>query len=141
MAFLLARSLSSAQLATVPQPARKVLDQLHPAHDQPPARLDLPGQVADEPTSARRAKMATADSLRARKDQIVAQFHEHADLVRDVQRQAIAEVLPALRDEEGFDEAAIAAGEALLRDRGACSPPPGPILHGAADLSPGSRAQ
>ncbi|GAA5932149.1 hypothetical protein JCM3775_004251 [Rhodotorula graminis] len=61
--------------------------------------------------------MATADSLRARKDQIVAQFHEHADLVRDVQRQAIAEILPALREDEGFDEAAIAAGEALLRDR------------------------
>ncbi|TNY24006.1 hypothetical protein DMC30DRAFT_388363 [Rhodotorula diobovata] len=61
--------------------------------------------------------MATADSLRARKDQIVAQFHEHADLVREVQQQAVAEILPALRDEDGLDEEAIAAGEALLRDR------------------------
>jgi len=67
--------------------------------------------------------MATADSLRARKDQIVAQFHEHADLVREVQQQAVAEILPALRDEDGLDEEAIAAGEALLRDRGASLEP------------------
>ncbi|BGP37154.1 hypothetical protein JCM10450v2_001060 [Rhodotorula kratochvilovae] len=61
--------------------------------------------------------MATADSLRARKDQIVAQYHEHADLVRDVQRQAVAEILPALRDEDDLDEEALREGEALLRDR------------------------
>ncbi|BGP22182.1 hypothetical protein JCM10295v2_001060 [Rhodotorula toruloides] len=61
--------------------------------------------------------MATAASLRARKDQIVEQYREHADLVRDVQKQALAEVLPSLRDEFELDEEAVAAGTALLEDR------------------------
>lgn len=63
--------------------------------------------------------MATAASLRARKDQIVEQYRDHADLVRDVQKQALAEVLPSLRDEFALDEDAVAAGTALLEDRGA----------------------
>ncbi|GAA6010588.1 uncharacterized protein JCM10292_007045, partial [Rhodotorula paludigena] len=61
--------------------------------------------------------MATAESLRARKDQIVAQYVEHADLVRDVQKQAIADILPALRDEDNLSDEDLAAGEELLRDR------------------------
>ncbi|BGP05337.1 hypothetical protein JCM10049v2_001142 [Rhodotorula toruloides] len=61
--------------------------------------------------------MATAASLRARKDQIVEQYRDHADLVRDVQKQALAEVLPSLRDEFALDEDAVAAGTALLEDR------------------------
>ncbi|GAA6010560.1 uncharacterized protein JCM10292_004116, partial [Rhodotorula paludigena] len=37
--------------------------------------------------------------------------------VRDVQKQAIADILPALRDEDNLSDEDLAAGEELLRDR------------------------
>ncbi|GAA6000778.1 hypothetical protein JCM10207_004656 [Rhodosporidiobolus poonsookiae] len=61
--------------------------------------------------------MATVASLSARKDAIVAQYRDNAGLVRDVQRQAIADLLPALRDELDLDEEAVGAGKAFLQDR------------------------
>ncbi|GAA5851015.1 hypothetical protein JCM8547_009155 [Rhodosporidiobolus lusitaniae] len=61
--------------------------------------------------------MASPASLRARKDAVVAQYHENAALVRDVQRQAVEELLPTLRDELDLDEEAVGAGKALLQDR------------------------
>ncbi|KWU45647.1 hypothetical protein RHOSPDRAFT_32569 [Rhodotorula sp. JG-1b] len=43
--------------------------------------------------------MATAASLRARKDQIVQQYKENLDLVRQVQKQAVQEVVNSLHPE------------------------------------------
>jgi hypothetical protein len=61
--------------------------------------------------------MATAASLRARQDAIVAQYNEQEELVRDVQHRAISELLPALKDELDLDDEGIRAGRALLQDR------------------------
>ncbi|GAA5979238.1 hypothetical protein JCM10908_002851 [Rhodotorula pacifica] len=80
--------------------------------------------------------MATSASLRARKDQIVEQYRDNLDLVRQVQKQAVDEIVNSLRsrrtgepdeedggdseEEEGgadtYDEDAIAATTALLGD-------------------------
>ncbi|GAA5896949.1 hypothetical protein JCM6882_007314 [Rhodosporidiobolus microsporus] len=64
----------------------------------------------------------TPASLQARQEAVLAQYRDNADLVRDVQRQGIAELLPALKDEldlagDEDDEAAVGAGKALLQDR------------------------
>ncbi|GJN87893.1 hypothetical protein Rhopal_000848-T1 [Rhodotorula paludigena] len=80
-------------------------------------QLIRPTESPAESRYERQRKMATAESLRARKDQIVAQYVEHADLVRDVQKQAIADILPALRDEDNLSDEDLAAGDELLRDR------------------------
>ena len=97
--------------------------------------------------------MATAASLRARKDQIVQQYKENLDLVRQVQKQAVQEVVNSLHpvagprqdDEAGAqdaastgapDEDARAATTALLRDTGMLPHPclqPGPTT---TDLCP-----
>ena len=93
------------------------------------------------PSQARReisdiSEMATAASLRARKDQIVQQYKENLDLVRQIQKQAVQEVVNSLHpevagprpdDEAGTggdaasasaDVDARAATTALLRDTG-----------------------
>lgn len=85
--------------------------------------------------------MATAASLRARRDQIVEQYRDNLDLVRQVQKQAVDEVVNSLHaptspiagddgQEDGRsrhgedggadagDEDARAATTALLRDTG-----------------------
>ncbi|GAA6061707.1 hypothetical protein JCM10212_004939 [Sporobolomyces blumeae] len=61
--------------------------------------------------------MATIESLRSRKDAIVEQFHDNADVVREIQQDAIAELVPALRDELDLDEASVASATKLLQDR------------------------
>jgi hypothetical protein len=67
--------------------------------------------------------MATSASLRARQDAIVALYHEEAELVRDVQRRAVAELLPALKEGLDLDEDGVGAGRALLEDKGTLQSP------------------
>ncbi|GAA5831274.1 hypothetical protein JCM11251_007816 [Rhodosporidiobolus azoricus] len=59
----------------------------------------------------------TTASLAARKEAVLAQYRDNAHIVRDVQRQGISELLPALQEELDLDEEAVAAGKALLQDR------------------------
>ncbi|GAA5936887.1 SEC14 family lipid-binding protein [Sporobolomyces koalae] len=61
--------------------------------------------------------MATIESLRKRKDDIVAQYHDNAELVQHVQRTAIAELVPDLKEELDLDEAGVAAATKILQDR------------------------
>ncbi|GAA5955131.1 hypothetical protein JCM21900_001620 [Sporobolomyces salmonicolor] len=61
--------------------------------------------------------MATVASLCDRKDAIVAQYHDNASIVREIQHQAVEELLPALKEELDLDEEAIIAAKALLNDR------------------------
>lgn len=89
--------------------------------------------------------MATAASLRLRKDQIVEQYHEHGELVHSVQQHALEEVVAAVtaavdppapapadsgnlaetdagpdeqQERSPEDEGAILATTALLQDKG-----------------------
>ncbi|GAA5879251.1 hypothetical protein JCM16303_003135 [Sporobolomyces ruberrimus] len=61
--------------------------------------------------------MATIESLRKRKDDIVSQFHENADFVHSVQKIAIEELVPDLKDELELDESGVAAATKFLQDR------------------------
>ncbi|GAA5876066.1 hypothetical protein JCM1840_002761 [Sporobolomyces johnsonii] len=61
--------------------------------------------------------MATVASLRDRKDAIVAQYHDTASIVREIQHQAVEELVPVLREELDLNEEAVVAAKALLNDR------------------------
>lgn len=62
---------------------------------------------------------ATPASLLARHEAITAQYHEHSEVVQEIQQQAIEELLPLLpQEEEGGDETSERA-RAFLEDRGA----------------------
>ncbi|BGP53321.1 hypothetical protein JCM8202v2_000880 [Rhodotorula sphaerocarpa] len=98
--------------------------------------------------------MATAASLRLRKDQIVEQYHEHGELVHSVQQHALEEVVAAVtaavdpsapapadsgnlaetdagpdeqQERSPEDEGAILATTALLQDKGESPSPPPPL--------------
>lgn len=62
---------------------------------------------------------ATCESLRLRHDAIAHQFHDNEQVVRDIQQQAIDDVLPAVESDLEPGEEAVAAARAFLQDRGA----------------------
>jgi hypothetical protein len=62
--------------------------------------------------------MATIESLRKRKDDIVTQFHDNAEVVRSIQKIAIEELVPDLKEELNLDEDAVASATKFLEDRG-----------------------
>lgn len=62
--------------------------------------------------------MATIDSLQKRYDDIVSQYDDHADSVEQVQKIALEELIPDVRDELDLDEAAVASATKFVRDRG-----------------------
>lgn len=72
--------------------------------------------------------MATIESLRKRKDDIVSQFHENADFVHSVQKIAIEELVPDLKDELELDESGVAAATKFLQDRGLSPSLPAPLM-------------
>ncbi|KAM0788044.1 hypothetical protein ACM66B_006242 [Microbotryomycetes sp. NB124-2] len=60
---------------------------------------------------------ATCDSLRARHDAIVAQYHQHLDIVNQVQAQCEQTVVPELQDELEWDDDTVALARAFVRDQ------------------------
>ncbi|GAA6009894.1 hypothetical protein JCM11491_000855 [Sporobolomyces phaffii] len=61
--------------------------------------------------------MATIESLRKRKDDIVAQYHDNAEAVQSIQTTAIEELLPDLEEELQLDDEAVASATKFLQDR------------------------
>jgi hypothetical protein len=62
--------------------------------------------------------MATIESLRKRKDDIVSQFNDNSDTVKSIQKIAIEELIPDLTEELELDEGAVSAATKFLQDRG-----------------------
>ncbi|KAK4052025.1 hypothetical protein OIV83_002319 [Microbotryomycetes sp. JL201] len=61
---------------------------------------------------------ATCESLKARHDAIVSHYHEHSDIVRQVQQQCDATVVPELADELAWGDETVALARAFVRDQG-----------------------
>ena len=62
--------------------------------------------------------MATVTSLRARHDDIVAQFHANEPFVLEVQSHALEELLPVLQEELELTEVGLSRARAFLQDPG-----------------------
>ena len=62
--------------------------------------------------------MATIESLRKRKDDIVSQFNDNAEVVRSIQKIALEELIPDLQEELDLEEGAVSAATKFIQDRG-----------------------
>ncbi|GAA5964478.1 hypothetical protein JCM3765_006295 [Sporobolomyces pararoseus] len=61
--------------------------------------------------------MATIESLRKRKDDIVSQFNDNAETVKSIQKIALEELIPDLQEELDLDEGAVSAATKFVQDR------------------------
>ncbi|GAA5901847.1 SEC14 family lipid-binding protein [Sporobolomyces salmoneus] len=61
--------------------------------------------------------MATIESLRKRKNDIVQQFNDNAEFVDTVQQIALDEVIPELMEELKLDEGAVSSASKFVQDR------------------------
>lgn len=61
---------------------------------------------------------ATPASLLARHQAITAQYHDHADVVQEIQTQAIQDLLPMLEEELQWNDEIKGRASAFLEDDG-----------------------